>query len=416
MRLAFVSRIRVALMLGLVILSALARRASATQPYTPVLQYQLSSPGGTTFLPSLGPKSAALGQIIGQETTNVASSSNHAVVWLYPSGTLSDLHPGGSFSISFANATNGAQQVGSARNDIANSSRAFLWSGTSGSAVNLHPTLLGGFASSEALGISPSGNQQVGDGFTNNANNETHALLWTGTAASAVDLHPTNLGAGTVYYSQANDTNGTKQVGYANGDPTSFFDHAIMWSGAANTAVDLNPTNLTGYDNSYAYSLSSSGNHQVGYGNGSATSGNDHALLWSGTSGTAVDLNPTNLTNFTRSYANGCDDTVQVGYGFHTTDSANHALAWVGTASTAIDLQSLLPTINGGSWQESAAFTIDANGNIYGWAHGTPDGNLPGGYYAVEWTVPEPTGALIPLLACALFSRRKRHQRCTRRV
>jgi hypothetical protein len=51
-------------------------------------------------------------------------------------------------------------------------------------AIDLHPS---GFTSSEALGVS--GGQQVGFGESVEGGGP-HALLWTGSAGSVVDLHP----------------------------------------------------------------------------------------------------------------------------------------------------------------------------------------------------------------------------------
>jgi uncharacterized membrane protein len=61
---------------------------------------------------------------------------------------------------------------------------ALLWSGTAASAVDLTPV---GFSATEALGVA--GGQQVGEGVGPATGGENHALLWSGTAASVVDLH-----------------------------------------------------------------------------------------------------------------------------------------------------------------------------------------------------------------------------------
>src|SRR2546425_8460222 len=53
-------------------------------------------------------------------------------------------------------------------------------------AIDLHPD---GFAYSEAVGTF--GGQQVGYGILNTG--YAHALLWSGSAASVVDLHPAGL-------------------------------------------------------------------------------------------------------------------------------------------------------------------------------------------------------------------------------
>ena len=64
--------------------------------------------------------------------------------------------------------------------------------------------------------------------------------------------------------------------------------HAAMWT-ANGTPVDLNPTGLV-VATSVAYGTN--GTQQVGYGNGTDTGGEDHAMVWSGTAASAVDLNP----------------------------------------------------------------------------------------------------------------------------
>ena len=85
----------------------------------------------------------------------------------------------------------------------------------------------------------------------------------------------------------ARDTNGTQQVGF--GGFSNGYRHALLWSGTAASAIDLTPI---GYDISDAMAIS--GNQQVGYGWGPAAGpGNyEHALLWSGTAASAVDLPP----------------------------------------------------------------------------------------------------------------------------
>jgi MYXO-CTERM domain-containing protein len=59
--------------------------------------------------------------------------------------------------------------------------RASLWSGTAASWVDLHPA-----AASASRALAASGNQQVGVAVVNLA---PHASLWSGSAASWVDLH-----------------------------------------------------------------------------------------------------------------------------------------------------------------------------------------------------------------------------------
>jgi hypothetical protein len=129
------------------------------------------------------------------------------------------------------------------------------------------------------------------------------------------------------------------------------------------------------------------------------TGGNSHALLWSSTAASVVDLNP---SGFISSYANGTSGGQQVGYG--TTGGNYHALLWSGTAASAVDLQSFLPS----DYTQSLAEGVDANGNIVGYAFNSSTGQ----YDAMLWVaVPEPsTFALAGLGAAALFILR-RHKR-----
>lgn len=107
--------------------------------------------------------------------------------------------------------------------------------------VILHPE---GFYESIAMGIS--GGQQVGRGW--NPDYYEHALLWSGTADSMVDLNPSGLD-----YSEAYGISGNQQVGRGHGSATGGQTHAVLWSGSAETWVDLNPV---GFDHSWAWDIS----------------------------------------------------------------------------------------------------------------------------------------------------------------
>jgi hypothetical protein len=159
-------------------------------------------------------------------------------------------------------------------------------------------------------------------------------------------------------------TDGTQQVGFAFGSGTNQSDHAILWYGTAYSAVDLQPAG-TYYNQSTA--VATDGTKQVG---GAEVGSDSHAILWSSSASSYVDLNPTNLTGFTSSSANALIGNKQVGNGSGpATATEDYALLWSGSASTAVDLHLLLPST--GTWTASRAFTIDAGGNVYGWAEGT---------------------------------------------
>jgi hypothetical protein len=88
-------------------------------------------------------------------------------------------------------------------------------------AVDLGPS---GFADSSAFGIA--GGQQAGGGFGSATGGVAHALLWSGTAASAVDLHQF-LPAGFIDSRARSIDDQGNIVGYATDSAGN--SHAILW-------------------------------------------------------------------------------------------------------------------------------------------------------------------------------------------
>jgi hypothetical protein len=157
-----------------------------------------------------------------------------------------------------ARATDGVQQVGDC-------GHAMLWTGSAASAVDLHPP---GYSSSYAYGVS--GGQQVGEGTVGGLR---HALLWTGSAQSVVDLHPKGFRE-TVAVAVAAGW----QVGWGVADDGS--RHALLWNGTADSVVDLHLVLPAGFTASEAAGIDSSGN-VIGTANGPAiVTGRGQAILW----------------------------------------------------------------------------------------------------------------------------------------
>ena len=399
-------RCLVTAMAAVLTLLCIAAASASAASYAGTVLYPCTVPSGfSSGGPSNFAQTAASGQVVGSGAVS-GTVFGHAILWSGPAGSPIDLNPTNLSGIteSIAYGTNGTQQVGNGW-DSSYNERALLWSSTADSAVDLSPTNLSGFIDTYAMGTN--GTQQVGSGLGNFSGTSTgHALLWSGTAASAVDLHPTNLT--WFFQSTAVAISGTQQVGNgSNGlcsPGSSTVTHALLWSGTANSAVDLQPTNLTGFFDSYAYGVG--GGQQVGSGDLDPQGGVAHALLWSGTADSAVDLNPTNLTGFTESGANGTNGSQQVGYGGGM-GGPWHALLWSGTADSAVDLHLLLPAA--GTWTDSYAYSIDAAGNVYGTADGTF--NDVTGTFAVEWSaVPEPTAvSMLVIGGVGLLARRRRN-------
>jgi hypothetical protein len=176
-----------------------------------------------------------------------------------------------------------------------------------------------------------------------------------------------------------------------NGQVGNGSGHALLWTGTAASVVDLNPS---GFDSSQAYGVG--GGQQVGEGIPSG-GGAFHALLWSGTAASAVDLNP---SGFYSSDAKATNGQLEVGTGQASSTSDGIAMLWSGTAASAVNLQTLLPASN--TWTDSEADSIDAQGNIFGIATGMVDGNAEP--FAVEWSpVPEPSTFALAVLAFGLL-------------
>jgi len=267
--------------------------------------------------------------------------------------TATYLHPTGYLSSYALDASNG-RIVGAAFGPAPfRTEHAVMWAGTAASCVDLHPT-----GSTFSFASSIDGNEQAGC-------SSDHAGTWSGTAASWVDLDP--LGThGTTFVA---DCSGGQQVGaHRDAGPVSA-THACMWSGTEVSFVDLNPA---GCESSGAYGVS--GGQQVGEAYGSATGNYGHASLWAGTAASWVDLNP---AGYGSSVA--CDISDGQVSGWASTSlygRPRHAGIWNGTAASAwVDL-------NPAGCDESEALRTSA-GKQAGYAKGTATG---GKYHAGIWS------------------------------
>jgi hypothetical protein len=196
-------------------------------------------------------------------------------------------------------------------------------------------------------------------------------MVW-GPTIGSVDLGA-NLPTGTMK-SYASATDGVQQGGYAEGSGGTYTDQALLWSSSSNSTVNLNPTQLPGINISEVEGLCPG--QQVGYGTGAGINGYNHALLWTGSASSAVDLNPSSL-GIVSSTAMATDGSQQVGFGTEAgAQSVPHALLWASNASSAIDL-------NPGSMgiTTSAALGV-SRGQQVGRGSGTATGNYT---HAMLW-------------------------------
>ena len=93
---------------------------------------------------------------------------------------------------------------------------------------------------------------------------QAHAVLYTATLLDPLSSYENTY---------ADGVSGSSQVGYASETATGL-SFALMWSGSAASVVDLHPA---GFAESVA--LAVSGSSQVGWGRGSAPGDKNHALL-----------------------------------------------------------------------------------------------------------------------------------------
>lgn len=219
------------------------------------------------------------------------------------------LHPAGAGE-SYAYSVHGTQQGGQTTGP-----RAGIWSSSAESFVDLHPTRSGEVAR-DSLIVSTNGTQQVGFAYFN-SDMITHASLWSNTAASWTSLHPTR-----AIESYARSIAGSQQAGYADFGTVR---HAGLWTGTAGSWVDLHPAEASRSD-----ANATSGTQQVGF---AEIGGVLRASLWSGTATSRVDLQPGDASS---SSALAIQGGTQAGWAF--IGSASHAGLWTGSAASWVDL------------------------------------------------------------------------------
>ncbi len=294
----------------------------------------------------------------------------HALLWSGTANSVIDIHPlgiyeptGVPFSGSFLYGAGGGQQVGfviAGQQDVAT-----VWSGTSASAVFLGtPDMV----TSQALGTD--GVRQVGQARINDPFNGlvTHAFAWSGTAESATDIHPD-----FAFESFANRVRGNMAAGTA-ASPDGFYN-AVLWTSISPPiAVNLHPLD---YFETVATDVN--GTQVVGYGYPDGSP--NHALLWNTDLEGPVDIHP---DGYFSSFLIATNGTQQVGLASTPRDgdgnNNEHAMVWSSTSQSAVDLHLIL-TQTYPQFTDSRANGIDAAGNIYG--NATVSGT---NYTPVRWT------------------------------
>ena len=220
--------------------------------------------------------------------------------------------------------------VGAVLRNSAPGVQAALWNGNPyavgpGHFVSLHSSVMHHTAA-EAT----NGDVHVGGGGSNLQ--EDHALVWTGTSDAAVDLHPAGY-----YASQAMDVDvhGNRLAGWAAVDAGAgaVYRHAVLWHhqpAGGYTASAYSDIHPTGLDWSEARGVAPGA--VVGVGNGRLTGDESRALYWPQGAPSALDLHQFLPANYVSSDAVAVNnDGMIVGNG-RTADGYQHAIAWLPAA------------------------------------------------------------------------------------
>ena len=166
----------------------------------------------------------------------------------------------------------------------------------------------------------------------------SNAVLWRGTKNYTL-LHPKN-----AVVSVANGTDGVRQVGYAgfdirvrveaaNGNKDRRFNYAHVWTGTAASALNIHPyaSNADGKLLDHSYALKVKGQYIVGYANvstGTTTIGLARAIVWD-SNYQATDLQAFVPAGFVSSVAYGVDESGNIAGVMTKADGTRHAVLWI---------------------------------------------------------------------------------------
>jgi len=207
------------------------------------------------------------------------------------------------------NATDGVRMVGTATFEYSEgnyTSKAYLWTPPNGQ-LSLHPAA--GVSGSGANAID--GAHQYGSITTPNPGATVHAAMWSGVAASVMDVHPGGYSRSWILGAGDGQAVGAAYLGDSS--------HAGLWVGAA-AFLDLNPPAAIG-----SSLVAAHGGVQVGNGPGGAG-------IWFGTPAsfmTLTDHLPPNITSATARDVDVSDGVITVvGSGFNSATGRSEALVW----------------------------------------------------------------------------------------
>lgn len=200
--------------------------------------------------------------------------------------------------------------------------RAVVWDAATGAATDL------GDAGNGAQAIGVGGGLQVGYVVKSAPN----AALWSGSEKSLLVIHPKDAVASVAY-----GTDGVRQVGYSGydirvrneapkGNKDRRFNFATVWTGTADSALNIHPYSFT-----HSYAAAVNGPWIAGYAGDQSKSGTPayyHAIAWDGDY-QFTDLNAFLPAAFVGSQAFSVDEQGNVAGVALTADGQRHAVVWM---------------------------------------------------------------------------------------
>lgn len=330
------------------------------------------------FLPTPNGTGRAGGAGAGQIVGIAFGSGGGPALWDGPNHTYSVLNTTG-YTGAEVLGTGGGQQVGYGNSG---SIKALMWSTLGAAPISLHPAAYLG-----SIAYNTDGTTQGGAVAPNQT--VSNAAMWQGTAASVVVLHPAGF-----ENSEVRGVWGDIQVGGAAGGPGGA-GGAVLWRGTMESMqiLPLPPGHLS------SGAMAVHGDQIVGSAADAIGNDGQHAMLWLTDGKSVTNLSPTGWGSF----AMDTNGQQQVGVAAQVSGE-ERAVVWSGTAQSMLNLHQFLPS----NIAYSLATGIDEDGNIVGWGH--INGGV--GQVPIVWApVPEPATFLaigIGLLALSWRSRAKR--------
>jgi len=291
--------------------------------------------------------------------TLCTASRTHAALWTQNGARTIDLNPRGYFFSALTGMTANIQ-VGfgyPTQPAYKQQVHALVWLGSARSMIDLNQPRFFGSVANGVDGFRIVGTAYVrATSLTRNPAVSSHAIMWMGMDPNlelptrVIDLNPPGYVASEAFVV----ANGY-EAGYA--FKTSTSQHAYLWKGASTTGTDYHPA---GYFNSYIVGLN--GTQAVGAA-AETKNGGAHAYLWNLQSTVfGVDLHG---SGFVETVAAAVSGGKQVGWGELPAVngvSSYHALLWSGTATSCLDLHAFLPR----QFISSKAVAIASDGSIVG--------------------------------------------------